>query len=122
MLYPFQVFQTKVDDHLFWTAKSSSLKGCVGQGDTVFEAISELENNEKEWLATAKEVGIPIPEIPADTAEYSGKFTVRIAPTVHRDAAFLAKLEKISLTQYISDAIVNWNAHNSYIQDSVRTL
>ena len=25
----------------------------------------------------------------------------------------IAKAEKVSLTQYISDAIVNWNAHNS---------
>ena len=122
MIYPFQVHQTKVDDHLFWIAKSSSLKGCVGQGDTVFEAISELENNESEWLVTAKEVGIPIPDVPLDTTEYSGKFTVRIAPTVHKDAAFYAKTEKISLTQYISDAIVNWNAHNAYIQEGVRPL
>ena len=63
---------------------------------------------------TAKEVGIPIPAIPVEASqEYSGKLTVRIAPGVHRDAAQIAKAEKVSLTQYISDAIVNWNAHNT---------
>ena len=114
MLYPFQVYQSEVEGHVFWVAKSASLKGCVGQGETAEEAISELEENEGEWLATAKEVGIPIPEVPVEAAqEYSGKLTVRIAPHVHRDAAQLAKAEKVSLTQYISDAIVNWNAHNS---------
>ena len=114
MQYPFHVYQNKVEDHLFWVAKSSSLKGCVGQGETPGEAISELEANEQEWLLTAKEVGIPIPSVPVEPSqEYSGKLTVRIAPTVHRDAARLAKAEKISLTQYISDAIVNWNAHNT---------
>ncbi len=113
MLYPFQVYPMKVEDHTFWVAKSSSLKGCVGQGDTVSEAISELDTNEKEWIETAKEVGIPIPEVPSESQEYSGKLTVRISPHVHKDAARIAKSEKVSLTQYISDAIVNWNAHNS---------
>lgn len=114
MLYPFQVYQSEVEQHVFWVAKSSSLKGCVGQGETAEEAISELEANEREWLATAREVGIPIPAVPVETSQdYSGKLTVRIAPGVHREAAQLAKSEKVSLTQYISDAIVNWNAHNS---------
>ena len=114
MLYPFQVYQSKVEDHVFWVARSACLKGCVGQGETAEEAISELEGNEREWLATAKEVGIPIPAVPVEASQdYSGKLTVRIAPTVHRDAAQRARAEKVSLTQYISDAIVNWNAHNA---------
>lgn len=114
MRYPFQVYQNKVEEHLFWVAKSTCLKGCVGQGETAAEAISELEANEEEWLVTAKEVGMPIPPVPVEpTREYSGKLTVRIAPAVHRDAAELAKAEKVSLTQYISDAIVNWNARNT---------
>ena len=114
MLYPFQVYQTQVEEHKFWVAKSASLKGCVGQGETADEAISELTQNEQEWITTAKEVGISIPPVPVEsTSDFSGKLTVRIAPTVHRDAARIAKAEKVSLTQYISDAIVNWNAHNS---------
>ena len=114
MLYPFQVYQSKVEEHVFWVAKSASLKGCVGQGETAEEAVSELELNEQEWVATAKEVGIPVPPVPVEASqEYSGKLTVRIAPGVHRDAAQIAKAEKVSLTQYISDAIVNWNAHNT---------
>ena len=115
MLYPFQVYQSRVEQHVFWVAKSAALKGCAGQGETVGEAISELEANEQEWIETAKEAGIPIPPVSIEAApEYSGKLTVRIAPPcVHRDAAQIAKSEKVSLTQYISDAIVNWNAHHS---------
>jgi len=114
LLYPFQVYQSMVEQHVFWVAKSMSLKGCVGQGETPQEAISELEANEQDWITTAKEVGIPVPLVPVEASqEYSGKLTVRIAPGVHRDAAQIAKAEKISLAQYISDAIVNWNAHNT---------
>ena len=111
MLYPFQVYQSRVEQHVFWVAKSAALKGCVGQGDTAEEAVSELEANEREWLEAAKEAGIPIPAVPVEASqEYSGKLTVRIAPSVHRDAAQLAKAVKVSLTHFISDAIVNWNA------------
>lgn len=45
----------------FWWAESKSLEGCVGQGETREEAISELAMNEIEWIEEAKRYGIPIP-------------------------------------------------------------
>ena len=42
MKYPFAVFQTQVEDHIFWIAKSTILKGCVGQGESQAAAIKEL--------------------------------------------------------------------------------
>ncbi len=112
--YPFKVFQTEVEGHVFWVAKSIYLKGCVGQGDEQSEAIAELEENEKAWLETAAEVGIPIPEIPLETVEdYSGKLTLRLAPYIHMQAAQYARNEGISLNQYISNAVVSQNASMS---------
>ena len=67
--YPFKVYQTEKEGHIFWVAKSTSLKGCVGQGDLMADAIAELEENEKAWLETAEEVGIPIPEIMIEKTE-----------------------------------------------------
>lgn len=111
MRYPFKVYKTSVEDHAFWVAESPCLKGCVGQGETMEEALQELEENERIWLETAEEVGIPIPEVPvAKTNEYSGKFTVRVAPYLHRAAAEIAKRENISLNQYVNDAITAQNA------------
>lgn len=111
MKYPFKVYQTHVEKHVFWIAECPCLKGCVGQGDTIDEAIRELEENETVWLETAVECGIEIPSIPIETMnEYSGKFTVRVAPSVHRAAAIYAQKESISLNQYINDAIVSQNA------------
>lgn len=48
----------------FYIAMSKSLRGCVGQGHTSAEAITELEENEQVWLETAIEYGIPIPAVP----------------------------------------------------------
>ena len=109
--YPFRVFQTEVEGHVFWVAKSSYLKGCVGQGDIQADAILELEENEKAWLETATEEGIPIPEVPVGhIEEYSGKMTLRLAPFVHMQAAQIAQREGISLNQYINNAVVSQNA------------
>lgn len=62
MKYPYKTYRTKVEDHTFWVAESNDLASCVGQGDTLDEALIELEQNEADWLAAAKEFNIPIPE------------------------------------------------------------
>jgi predicted RNase H-like HicB family nuclease len=62
MKYPFSAYKMKVDNHVFWVTESDLLKGCVAQGDTILEAVIELEENEIEWLKTAKMYGIKIPK------------------------------------------------------------
>lgn len=107
MKYGYNVFKTEVDDHSFRVAKSTDLKGCVGQGETIDEAVLELEENEKEWLETAEKYGISIPESTCEEVlEHSGKFQVRVAKSVHRDAVYAANREGISLNQYVNNAIV----------------
>ena len=109
--YPFVVFQTENEGHVFWVAKSRYLKGCIGQGDIQSDAIRELEDNEEAWLETAEKMGIPIPEIPIERVEeFSGKMTLRMAPFVHMQAAHFAEQEGISLNQYINNAVVSQNA------------
>lgn len=111
MKYEFRVYQMQVDEHLFWIAKSTALKGCVGQGETAQEAISELEANENEWLLTAEEcnISIPTPSIQKENA-YSGKVSLRFSAFTHEEASENAKTLGISLNQYINDAIVYYNA------------
>lgn len=54
MKYPFAVFQTQVEDHIFWIAKSTILKGCVGQGESQEEAIKSLMKMKKNGLILLK--------------------------------------------------------------------
>lgn len=116
MKYPFKVFMTENDHHVFWVAESPILKGCTGQGETIEEAISELEINEKEWLLMAEKYDIEIPQIPIEIENLcSGKFTVRVAPHIHKEAIEHAKQQGISLNQYVNDALVS---QNSRIQTS----
>lgn len=111
MKYEFEVYQMKVEDHLFWVAKSKALKGCVGQGETSDEAIRELELNEQEWLDTAKEFNIPIPPVSIHSdSTYSGKVSLRFSTFTHEEASKNASALGVSLNQYINDAIVNYNS------------
>lgn len=114
----------QVENHLFWVAKSAALKGCVGQGETAQDAITELESNETEWLITANECGIPIPA-PSIQKEnsYSGKVSLRFSAFTHQEASENAKSLGVSLNQYISDAIVYYNAtvKNNHLEKSVIT-
>lgn len=74
MKYGFSVYKAEAEERAFWIAESKDLKGCTGQGETLEEALEELVVNEKEWLITAKEYGIEIPEPTVETAsEYKGE-------------------------------------------------
>ena len=108
MKYPYFTYTLPNGDDITWVAESLSLNGCVGQGDTIEEAVKELESNEVEWIITAREVGIPIP--PEEAKYYSGKIALRLEPAEHMKAAIRAQIEGISLNQYISNAVIAKNA------------
>lgn len=73
----------------------------VGDGDTVEEAIENLNQVKKELFKEYLEKGIPIPE-PEDEnePEFSGKFLLRIPSELHRYLAIKAKENHTTLNQY----------------------
>ncbi|MGI6144099.1 MAG: toxin-antitoxin system HicB family antitoxin [bacterium] len=89
-------------DEVEWIAEFPDLPGCVGAGDTPEEAVAMAFDAQKAWIATAMEEGRNIPA-PSDIygTEYSGKFTLRIPKTLHRELAIRAEEEGVSLNQYI---------------------
>lgn len=96
MKYPYHIYPMEANGHSFWVAESLSLKGCVGQGDTPDEACSELAQNENDWLETAQELGIPIPERPNHEVEVFAAPSLRILAwnpekNMLSDACFMVK-------------------------------
>ena len=78
------------------------LQGCVSVGNTIDEAVSNINDAKKEWLTAAIEDGIDIPEPRPDDdlSEYSGQFKIRIPKSLHRSLSRHAKEEGISMNQY----------------------
>ena len=61
-----------------------------GINDVVAEVISDMESN-----------GEAIPE-PLSLKHYSGKFTVRIPPDVHRNLAIQAAERRVSINRFVN--------------------
>jgi len=82
-------------------ARYPELPGCITCGETLEIVTKNAEDAKKEWLLSALEDGLDIPE-PAtdDTNTYSGQFKLRIPKRLHKTLAEHAKQEGISMNQY----------------------
>ena len=90
------------DNETVWAAEMPELPGCIGAGDTPQEALNALEDAKISWIDIAVSDGKSIPEPMEDyDIDYSGKFTLRLPITLHKDLSEKAEEEGISLNQYI---------------------
>jgi predicted RNase H-like HicB family nuclease len=75
------------------------LPGCMTQVETLEEVGAAAQEIRHLWIETQYEDGFPIP-LPSYPEEYSGKFNLRIAKSLHRRLAESAEREGVSLNQY----------------------
>lgn len=83
-----------------YVACHTDLPGCVGQGESLGEALDALQSARVSWLTQAHESGKQIP-LPDTMKRYSGKFIVRITSSLHEQLADAAGREGVSLNQYV---------------------
>lgn len=80
-----------------YVAYIQELEGCITQAETLTEIASMIEDAKQCWLESALEDGVEIPE--PDSEQYSGKFNLRLPPSLHKELVNKAKDEKVSLNQ-----------------------
>ena len=85
-------------------ARVVELPGCMTEGADEHEALRNLRRAQTLWLDMEIARGASIPE-PRPSRQYSGKFTVRTSPLVHRLAAETARRLKVSLNEFVSEAL-----------------
>jgi antitoxin HicB len=94
---------------ILYIAEFLDLPGCSASGATVEEAYQRAQTAKQEWLRLSQEQGLPIPK-PSRADEYSGRFLLRLPPSLHAILAERAKLQASSLNQYavhlLSGAVV----------------
>jgi antitoxin HicB len=76
------------------------LPGCMTQVDTLEEVGPAAQEIRRLWIETQYEDGFPIP-MPSYREEYSGKFNLRIAKSLHRRLVESAERDAVSLNQYV---------------------
>jgi antitoxin HicB len=87
-----------------YSAEILEFPGCFSQGDTAEEAVKNLEDAARNWIAAALEQGLRIPE-PTGDHDYSGKIALRLPRSTHRKAIQMAEREGVSLNTFLVDAI-----------------
>lgn len=85
----------------------NDFKNIIGSGKTVGDAIEEAYGNLEAYFEFCDEEGIEIPNPSQKDLfnSYSGKVTVRMPKSLHRDMVEYANEDGISLNSLINDAI-----------------
>jgi antitoxin HicB len=93
----------------YWVAEHPELTGCIADGETAQEALSSLDVSRELWIESRLATGLEIPE-PQEEPQFSGKFVLRIAKSMHSKLAKEADAEGISLNTYIGNVLASRNA------------
>ncbi|MFC1937585.1 toxin-antitoxin system HicB family antitoxin [Chloroflexota bacterium] len=102
-----------------FAAEIEDLPGCLTQGETVEEAMENIEEARQLWVKAAYEDGVEIP-IPRTDEEYSGRFLVRIPKSLHRRLAEQARYQGVSLNQYV-ESILSAGASTQSVVGEIKT-
>lgn len=90
-----------------YVASILEFPGLVADGDTVEEALENLERAAKSWLEVALANGQDVRD-PVDFNGYSGKVALRLPRSIHSQASQMAEQEGVSLNQFLVAAIAHY--------------
>ncbi len=109
--YPVTLVRDETDG-AEWIATVDVLPGCNARGSTPDEALERVAAAVAEWMEAAGREGKEIPE-PKSAQSHSGRLLLRMPQTLHAELARAAERERVSLNQFITDALsgsLGWRA------------
>lgn len=92
------------DQGTYYVARIVELPDLFMVGDTLVEAIVELESVKEEWIQTYLALGNKMPK-PLKLRNYKGNYPLRMQPSLHEALAFRAELEGVSINHYVISAL-----------------
>ena len=96
---PYDIELRRNADGTFF-AQVPDLPGCMTEGECGAAALEAIEDAKRAWLTVALENGRDIP-LPRGDNDYSGRFVVRVPPSLHRDLVNNARREGVSLNTLV---------------------
>jgi len=87
-----------------FSAEILEFPGCFSEGDSPQAAYSHLEDAAEAWVASCLSAGTPVPE-PLTSYDASGRFLLRLPRSLYARAAKAAARERVSLNQYVTNAL-----------------
>ena len=120
--YPVTLVRDDTDD-AEWVATVDALPGCNARGSTPDEALERVAAAVAAWVETAGREGKEVPE--PKSAPHSGRLLLRMPQTLHAELARAAERERVSLNQFITDALsgaLGWRAPNRETPRATRVV
>lgn len=96
--YPVELYWSDEDEG--YIALVPDMPGCSAWGATEEEALRQVQSATKAWIKVAKKMHRIIPK-PSVDKNFSGKFLMRMPKRLHAELARAAKVEGVSLNQYL---------------------
>jgi antitoxin HicB len=122
---PYPVTLVRDDtDGAEWVATVDALPGCNARGSTPDEALEQVAAAVAAWVETAEREGKEVPE-PKSAQSHSGRLLLRMPQTLHAELARAAERERVSLNQFITDALsgaLGWRAPNRDTPQATRVV
>jgi antitoxin HicB len=99
------------------------LDGCMAEGGTLEEAMANLTDARELWIETRLENGYSVPEPGASSpVEYSGRISLRMAPSLHEQLARIAERRDISLNLLINTVLASYAGGEDALQEAKSAL
>ena len=108
--YPFNIHKLPTEDGGGYLAEAFDLNGCIADGETIEDAIHNLEDAITSWLRTAEELETPIP-IPSNESKFSGKWVIRTPRSLHRKLVECSAREHVSLNTLVVSLLAEGIGH-----------
>jgi antitoxin HicB len=105
--YPIEILRS--DDGVF--AFHPDLDGCAAQGESIEEAISNLDVARQLWLSARLEDGLSVAE-PVNEEECNGRATIRMSGALHAELLKISRRQRISLNQLVNNALSEYVGGN----------
>ena len=107
-------YQTDADGEQYWVATTKEFRTLIGTGETIDEAINDLNVVIGIAVEHLMANNLPIPEPLQEEAPLaSGRFTVRTGKTLHQQLIKEAEADGLSLNQYLLRVLAERDAHVS---------
>ena len=122
--YPVTVETFFEDGEEYFSVEIPDLPGCGSYGSTIQEAFERLEEAKELWLEESLKRGLDIAE-PVLEEDFSGKFLLRIPSRLHMKIAKNAKLNSVSLNQYVKSLLEQSEISDrvqSYLEKNLKKL
>lgn len=104
--YPMLIEKIYDEGELLFTASIKELPGLIVYGESLEEIYDEIELAKADWIEANLEWGRKIKEpLENSLEEYSGKITLRLPKTLHKEVKERSEIEGVSLNQTIVQLI-----------------